>query len=253
MERTPCRFPNTALNAKNVSANSLRPSDRDSNNSSTTAPPNPPPTSRPPSEPTNRPRAISPATPAPTSWKPPWRTTKDGYAGASVTCPHCQQAGPFHAHRPKTFVGLLGPLTVPRASSYRGRCGHGSCPFDTQAALSGRHLTLAAEEIVEGVRIPRLSAEARWGYHKLTRKTGEFAHAIGAVVIDKDTCSIVAGATASRPLVLELPAADILSRPPASDDIRGMLEQAGLQGDAYQMSIHTVAVRRALAEALARA
>src|SRR5436853_5173579 len=34
---------------------------------------------------------------------------------------------------------------------------------------------LAAEEIIESVHIPKLSAEARWGYVKLCRKSGEFA------------------------------------------------------------------------------
>jgi carbon-monoxide dehydrogenase medium subunit len=111
--------------------------------------------------------------------------------------------------------------------------------------------SLAADEIIDGVRIPRLTARARWGYHKIWRKTGEFAEAIGAVVIDRDTCSIVAGATAGRPAVIELPAADLLDRPPTSGDIAGMLAAAGLQGDAYETSIHVAAVRRALAEALA--
>lgn len=110
---------------------------------------------------------------------------------------------------------------------------------------------LAADEIIDGVRIPRLSAKARWGYHKIWRKTGEFAEAIGAVVIDRDTCSIVAGATAGRPAVIELPAADLLDRPPTSEDIAGMLSAAGLQGDHYETSIHIAAVRRAMAEALA--
>ena len=43
---------------------------------------------------------------------------------------------------------------------------------------------LAADEIIESVRIPRLSADARWGYLKLCRKSGEFASALAVVVAD---------------------------------------------------------------------
>ena len=39
---------------------------------------------------------------------------------------------------------------------------------------------LPAGELVTAIRIPRLSPAARWGYYKICRKTGEFAHAIGA-------------------------------------------------------------------------
>ena len=36
-------------------------------------------------------------------------------------------------------------------------------------------VALASGEMVEGVRIPRLSPTARWGYYKICRKTGELA------------------------------------------------------------------------------
>ena len=52
---------------------------------------------------------------------------------------------------------------------------------------------LAADEILDAISVPRLSSAARWGYHKICRKTGEFAEAIGAVVVDRDRCRIVAG------------------------------------------------------------
>ena len=38
---------------------------------------------------------------------------------------------------------------------------------------------LADDEIVESVRVPKLSAGARWGYYKFCRKTGEFPDAAG--------------------------------------------------------------------------
>jgi aerobic carbon-monoxide dehydrogenase medium subunit len=110
---------------------------------------------------------------------------------------------------------------------------------------------LGPDELIDGVVIPRLGEKARWGYHKICRKTGEFAEAIGAVVIDGDSCSIVAGATTGRPAVIEVPAAEVLARPPGREDILAMLRAAGLEGDDYEMSIHAVAVRRAIGEAIA--
>src|ERR1700745_1174169 len=41
---------------------------------------------------------------------------------------------------------------------------------------------LTPGEIVQAVRVPRPSAQARWGYYKACRKPGEFAHAIAAAL-----------------------------------------------------------------------
>ncbi|MGY3617906.1 FAD binding domain-containing protein [Bradyrhizobium sp. USDA 10063] len=63
---------------------------------------------------------------------------------------------------------------------------------------------LAPEDIVCAVHIPRFSPDMRWGYYKVCRKTGEFAKAIGACVVDPrlDICRVVAGALNGRPLLL---------------------------------------------------
>jgi carbon-monoxide dehydrogenase medium subunit len=63
---------------------------------------------------------------------------------------------------------------------------------------------LAADEVVEAVRIPKLSAEARWGYLKLSRKMGEFASAMAVVVADpaRGHWRVALGAANGAPLVL---------------------------------------------------
>src|SRR5438132_6785235 len=63
---------------------------------------------------------------------------------------------------------------------------------------------LAADEIIESVRIPKLSADARWGYLKLCRKSGEFAGALAIVVTDpgRGRSRVVSGAANGAPLVL---------------------------------------------------
>jgi carbon-monoxide dehydrogenase medium subunit len=70
---------------------------------------------------------------------------------------------------------------------------------------------LSATEIIAAVEVRRLSAEARWGYHKVSRKTGEFARAIGIAVTDRQTgfCRVIGGAVEGRPVILS-DAADAL-------------------------------------------
>jgi carbon-monoxide dehydrogenase medium subunit len=64
---------------------------------------------------------------------------------------------------------------------------------------------LAAGEIVQAVRIPKISSAARWGYYKACRKPGEFAHAMAAVLIDpaRNVCRAVIGAVGGAPIVLD--------------------------------------------------
>ena len=128
-------------------ANSSKPSAPASNNSSGTRPRNSPPAGTPPSAPTSSPCATCSSRPGPNCWRPPC-AKKNGYNGASVNCQGCAQAAPFHSHRPKTFVSLFGPVALHRAYYRCGRCGRGRFPFDERACLSGRGLTLAAEEVV---------------------------------------------------------------------------------------------------------
>jgi CO/xanthine dehydrogenase FAD-binding subunit len=64
---------------------------------------------------------------------------------------------------------------------------------------------LAANEIVEAIRVPRLARHCRVGFSKICRKTGEFADAIGVAVRDPERGSLrlVAGATGGTPILIE--------------------------------------------------
>lgn len=115
-------------------------------------------------------------------------------------------------------------------------------------------VALESGEMLEAVRIPRLSANARWGYHKLCRKTGEFAHAIGAVLHDPDrsVCRVVLGATESTPIVLTDARAlfngelrDGLARRLDLDAVRHTLTSAGMT-DPLENQIHIAALKRAV-------
>jgi carbon-monoxide dehydrogenase medium subunit len=101
---------------------------------------------------------------------------------------------------------------------------------------------LAPAEIVQAVRIPQPSPQARWGYYKACRKPGEFAHAMAAVLIDpgRNLRRAVIGAVGGPPVVLE----GARVAPAAAEEA---LAGAGLGAIARRMQ--AVALQRALAEA----
>jgi len=109
-------------------------------------------------------------------------------------------------------------------------------------------------EIVEAVRIPRLSRSARWGYYKICRKTGELAQAIGAVLHDPERAVFraVIGATESRPIVFADAASLFGGKPraglPAAFDAGAAARVLGAAGmtDPYDNRIHVVALQRAI-------
>ncbi len=119
---------------------------------------------------------------------------------------------------------------------------------------------LAFDEILSAIRLPKLTPGARAGYHKICRKTGEFAEAIGVFLHDPDRgiSRFVSGATSSRPIVID--GSDLLGssarmRPaPSAFDTEaamGCLARAGLGHDPYELRIHAVALRRAFQDAMA--
>jgi carbon-monoxide dehydrogenase medium subunit len=73
-----------------------------------------------------------------------------------------------------------------------------------QFILGAYENALAPDEVLEAIRIPRLSPRGRWGYYKICRKAGEFASAMGAILNDPDRNRFraVIGATQGRPIVM---------------------------------------------------
>ncbi len=122
----------------------------------------------------------------------------------------------------------------------------------SQLVLGPFETSLAADEIIEAVRIPKVSTQARWGYYKVARKAGKFADAMAAVLWDPDrnVHRVVLGAMESRPVVVE-DARPLLKSSVSGDQpgVLGMLTKAGLKGDRHAIRIHLVALQRALAQA----
>jgi aerobic carbon-monoxide dehydrogenase medium subunit len=129
-------------------------------------------------------------------------------------------------------------------------------------ALKSREFTtgifetkLAADEIIQSLRIPKLSADARWGYLKLCRKLGEFASALAIVVADRRRAlwRAVIGVANGPPLVLDdtsrLIAED--GRGDLSSAIAADLDRAaGRHFDEFQRNLHMVAAMRAMQQVM---
>jgi carbon-monoxide dehydrogenase medium subunit len=115
-------------------------------------------------------------------------------------------------------------------------------------------VALEPGEILEAVRIPRLSRSARFGFYKICRKPGELALAIGAVLHDpeRSVWRAVFGATGSTPIVVA-DAASLFGGNPGtggaaafdSGAAANVLAAAGMT-DRYDNQIHVAALKRAI-------
>jgi carbon-monoxide dehydrogenase medium subunit len=112
---------------------------------------------------------------------------------------------------------------------------------------------LAAGEMLEAIKIPRLSPQGRFGYHKICRKVGEFALAMGAVLDDPERGQfrIVIGATKGRPIVIAQ-AREVTRGDKTLDEnaLRRVLAQHNV-ADSMSQRQQIAAVTRAYAQAMA--
>lgn len=130
----------------------------------------------------------------------------------------------------------------------QGANGTRSCP--AAAFVQGPFATaLGPAELITAIDLPRLSAAARWGFYKVCRKTGEFARAIGAAVLDERTglARVVCGACGTAPIELPRTAARLAEAGPTAAGVLVADELSRLRG-AAPWQVHAVAVRRALAQ-----
>jgi carbon-monoxide dehydrogenase medium subunit len=116
---------------------------------------------------------------------------------------------------------------------------------------------LAPDEIVESIRVPKLSGAARWGYLKFCRKSGEFASSLVAVVRDpqRNYARAVLGAANGAPLLLRR-TSELLAGAARRDALEAAIG-ADLDAakerrfDDFQRSLHAVIAQRAAQQALA--
>ena len=66
-------------------------------------------------------------------------------------------------------------LTALDATAAAARAGRTRAAAGSDVHAGAFSTALLPGEIIAAVRVPRLSADARWGYYKVCRKPGEFA------------------------------------------------------------------------------
>lgn len=164
-----------------------------------------------------------------------------GTIGGSVT----------HADPSADWISILSALGA--TVTLRGPGGNRSVAVEDYM-LGALEADLRPGELLVSVNVPKLGKGARWGYYKSCRKTGEFAHAIGAFLLDpdRDVSRAVFGATESKPLVVS-DAGNIIGRSGDGDlssrfDSRladELIREHGMS-DQIDRQIHVAAMRRAI-------
>lgn len=128
----------------------------------------------------------------------------------------------------------------------------------TEFMIGAYTTVLAPDELVTAVRLPAPGPQARWGYYKFCRKTGEFAEASCAAFFDPSTrtARIALGALDGAPQLLAALAAAVARDGPAAagDQAVAAAVAEALPGkDAVDRRLHATAVSRCLAQAFAAA
>lgn len=150
---------------------------------------------------------------------------------------------------PLAIAALDGQLIA------RGRAGERRLAADAfmQAAFT---TTLAEDEIVEAVLVPKLSRGARFGYFKFCRKTGEFAEASCAIVLDPErkVARLFVGALTGAPQPLPTLARTLAESGAAActpQAVSAALAAAAPGLDAVGRRMHAGAVLRAIQQVAA--
>jgi carbon-monoxide dehydrogenase medium subunit len=161
-----------------------------------------------------------------------------------------------HADPAADWVSALAALCA--KLTLRSGAGSRMVAMD-EFVVGALECALRAGEIVETIHVPAMSATAHWGYVKSCRKSGEFAHAIGAVLIDPSagTARIVIGAIDAAPIVIT-DAAELFGGRVAGDYkdrfdphvADAILVKAGVSNAAHR-HIHVSVLKRAVREAAA--
>ena len=110
---------------------------------------------------------------------------------------------------------------------------------------------IAAGEIIVAFEIPKLPESARTATSKVNRKTGAFADAFAAVVLNGSQSRVTAGAIGTRAHILHETSKALAAKYPEKDlvalieqDISPLIDPA----DAYKKHLHMTNIRRAIAE-----
>jgi carbon-monoxide dehydrogenase medium subunit len=114
---------------------------------------------------------------------------------------------------------------------------------------------LADDELIEAIDVPKLSAQARCGYYKHCKRTGEFPEAAAAAVFDpaRRVARVFVGALSGPPTALDALAQGVAQQGAAaltSSAVNQALAAAVPDMDAVSRKMHAIVVLRAVAQVL---
>lgn len=164
-----------------------------------------------------------------------------GTIGGSIT----------HADPSADWISILSALGG--KVTLRGPAGSRTLAVENYM-LGALEADLLPGEMLVSVTVPKLSRSSYWGYYKSCRKTGEFAHAIGAFVVDPERgiSRAVFGATESRPYIVSNAKSligDGKSGLTFDSGLAAELVEAEGMADPLDRQVHVTALRRAIERA----
>jgi carbon-monoxide dehydrogenase medium subunit len=153
----------------------------------------------------------------------------------------------------------LSALSLMGATALTWSRGAGRAVPVAELTVASFTTVLEGHELIRAVRVPKLSAGARWGFFKFSQKAGEFAHAIGGVLHDpaRGVFRAVIGAIETAPIVV--PDATTLFGGAFGPDLAKRLDRSAVArlldgkgvNDDYIRSLAPVALKRAAQQASA--
>ena len=162
-------------------------------------------------------------------------------------------------------AGDWAPVMMALGASLGIRGPEGGRSVEADAFIADPLTTvLERGEIVEAIRVPRLSDGASWGHCKLCVKPGDFAESLAVAVIDRDRghCRVALAGPTRAPILLEEVAGLVAGANGWSDALAGEIKDAAGRGiaaagfadtgDRYAMNVHSTVTVRAAREALSR-
>ncbi len=125
----------------------------------------------------------------------------------------------------------------------------------------GAYMTaLEEDELLTALAVPKFSPDARFGYYKMCRKTGEFANSLAIAVYDqaRNYCRVVLGATGGTPLILKraqtVLAAALAWSPAVEQALRAAVDTdlaaANAGFDEFDADVHRASIVAAVKEAV---
>lgn len=153
------------------------------------------------------------------------------------------------------------PVVLALGARFLVRGQSGEREVTGEDMVTGPYTTaLGEQDILVAIRVPKLARGARWGSHKIVRKTGEYPMTTAAVVVDpaRGACGVVLGA-ANRGVLRMTRTADRLrgaanwsgqGEASLREAILADLDAAGRNGDPYDMKLSETTVLRAARAAM---